>query len=122
SHNEVIGLVTRGSGDPAVVVRTSATLEAVLARTPESGKAKFLVEEKPSSPAEGPLASPGEKMPLAQSPKGRQGKLVYSPAPAYPNSAGMASGTGRFRLTFGPNGQVKNIVILRSTRNGTLDQ
>jgi TonB family protein len=122
SRNEVIGLLTRGSGDPAVVVRTSATLEAVLARTPESGKAKFLVEEKPASPAEGPLASPAEKVPLAQNPQGRQGKLIYSPAPAYPNSAGMASGAGRFRLTFGANGQVKNIVILRSTRNGTLDQ
>jgi TonB family protein len=126
SRNEVIGLVTRGVGDPAVVVRTSPTLEAVLARTPESGKAKFLVEEKPVSPAEGPLVSPADgtlqKVPLAQNPQGRQGKLIYSPAPAYPNSAGMANGAGRFRLTFGANGQVKNIVILRSTRNGVLDQ
>ena len=118
ARNEVIGLVTRGPGDPAVVVRTSATLEAVLARIPQEGKAKFLAEETPPSPAEGPLQ---QKIPLAQSPQmGQRSRLVYSPAPMY--RPGMAKGTGRFRLTFDANGQVRNILILRSTNNGALDQ
>ena len=118
ARNEVIGLVTRGPGDPAVVVRTSATLEAVLARVPQEGKAKFLAEETPPSPAEGPLQS---KIPLAQSPQqGQRSRLVFSPAPMY--RPGMAKGTGRFRLTFDANGQVRNIMILRSTNNGALDQ
>jgi len=121
-RGEVIGLVTRGPGDPAVVVRPSATLNAVMARTPnQPNKAKFLAEETPPSPAEGPL----RKVPLAQNPQGRS-KLIYSPAPAYPTSArssyGAVKGTGRFRLTFDATGQVKNIVILRSTQNGALDQ
>jgi TonB family protein len=122
SRGEIVGLVTRGPGDPAVVVRTSATLDAILARTPNDGKGKFLTEETPPSPAEGPL----RKMPLAQNPQGQRSKLIYSPAPAYPASArgpaGMLRGTGRFRLSFDANGQVKNIVILRSTQNGALDQ
>src|SRR6185436_2771369 len=67
-RGEVIGLVTRGPGDPAVVVRPSATLNAVMARTPnQPNKAKFLAEETPPSPAEGPL----RKVPLAQNPQGR---------------------------------------------------
>ena len=116
ARNEVIGLVTRGPGDLAVVVRTSATLEAVLARVPQEGKGKFLAEETPPSPAEGP-----PKIPLAQSPQqGQKSKLIYSPAPMY--RPGMARGTGRFRLTFDANGQVRNILILRSTNNGALDQ
>src|SRR4030095_10344007 len=85
-------------------------------------KAKFLAEETPPSPAEGPL----RKVPLAQSPQGQRSKLIYSPAPAYPSSMrgsyAAAKGTGRFRLTFDATGQVKNIVILRSTQNGALDQ
>jgi len=123
ARGDVIGLVTRGPGDPAVVVRPSATLESVIARTPsQPNKAKFLAEETPPSPAEGPL----NKMPLAQSPQAQKSKLIYSPAPAYPTSArsssGGVKGTGRFRLTFDSRGQVKNIVILRSTQNGALDQ
>ena len=122
-RGEVVGLVTRGPGDPAVVVRPSATLNAVMARMPsEPNKAKFLAEETPPSPAEGPL----RKVPLAQGPPGQRSKLIYSPAPAYPTSArsssGGVKGTGRFRLTFDATGQVKNIVILRSTQNGALDQ
>ncbi|HJT80737.1 MAG TPA: TonB family protein [Chthoniobacterales bacterium] len=117
-RNEIIGLVTRGPGDPAVVVRTAATLESVLARVPQEGKAKFLAEETPPSPAEGP--SP-PKVPLAQNPQqGQRSRLIYSPAPMY--RPGMARGTGRFRLTFDANGQVRNIMILRSTNNGALDQ
>jgi TonB family protein len=119
-RNEVIGLITRGPGDPAAVVRTAATLEAVLARVPQEGKAKFLVaEETPPSPAEGP--SP-PKVPLAQNPQqqaGARSRLVFSPPPTY---RGVAKGTGRFRLTFDANGQVRNILILRSTNNGALDQ
>lgn len=119
ARNEVIGLVTRGPGDPAAVIRTSATLEAVLARVPQEGKAKFLVaEETPPSPAEGPLQ---QKVPLANPQQaGQRSRLVFSPAPMY--RPGMAKGTGRFRLTFDANGQVRNILILRSTNNGSLDQ
>ena len=122
-RGEVIGLITRGPGDPAVVVRPSATLNAAMARTPnQPNKAKFLAEETPPSPAEGPL----RKVPLAQNPQEQRSKLIYSPAPAYPSSArssyGALKGTGRFRLTFDASGQVKNIVILRSTQNGALDQ
>jgi len=123
SRGEIVGMVTHGPGDPGVVVRTSATLDAILARTPTDAKGKFFAgETPPTPPAEGPL----RKMPLAQNPEGQRSKLIYSPAPAYPTaargSAGMLRGTGRFRLTFDASGQVKNIVILRSTQNGALDQ
>jgi TonB family protein len=119
-RGEVVGLVTHGPGDPAVVVRSCAALDAVVMRIPESPKAKWLAEETPPSPAEGPL----RKMPLAENTQGRKSKLIYSPAPAYPSVARSSGvkGTGKFRLTFDPTGQVKNIVILRSTQNGTLDQ
>jgi len=119
-QGEVVGLVTHGPGDPAVVVRTSAALNAVVMRVPDSGKTKWLAEEPPPAPAEGPL----RKMPLAQNPQGQQSRLVYSPAPAYPSTArtGNVKGSGRFKLTFDANGRVKNIMILRSTQNGTLDQ
>lgn len=116
ARNEMIGLVTRGPGDPAVAVRTSATLEAVLARVPQEGKGKFLAEETPPSPAEGPLQ---QKIPLAQNPQGQKSRLIYSPAPTYRPGA---KGSGRFRLTFDAKGQVRNILILRSTNNGALDQ
>jgi TonB family protein len=115
---EVIGLVTRGPGEPAVAVRTSATLNAVLARAPIEGKGRWFVEEAPQSPAEAPL----RKIPLAQNPQGRQSKLIYSPAPPYPNAAGTARGSGRFRLSFNASGQVKNIMILKSTSSGILDR
>ena len=117
NSGEVIGLVTRGPGEQAVAVRTSATLNAVLARAPIEGKGKWFVEEASQSPAESL-----RKMPLAQNPLGRKSKLIYSPAPPYPNAAGMVKGTGRFHLSFGANGQVKNIVILKSTESGTLDR
>jgi TonB family protein len=120
-RGEVVGLVTRGPGDPAVVVRTASVLNAVAARIPADSKSKWFAEETPPSPAEGP-----KKVPLAQNPEGRKSKLIYSPPPAYPStvrsSSGSIKGTGRFRLTFDANGQVKNIVILRSTQNGALDQ
>jgi TonB family protein len=122
SRGEVIGLVTRGPGDPAVVVRPAVTLSALLARVPTDTKGKWLAEESPAAPAEGPL----RKVPLAQNGQGRRSKLVYSPAPAYPSAArsssGMLKGTGRFRLVFDSSGQVKNVVILRSTQNGALDK
>ena len=121
-HGDVIGLVTRGSGDPAIVVRTSATLNAVLARAPTEGKGKWFVQETPAAPAEGPL----RPVPLAQNPPGRQSRLIYSPPPAYPSAAGRAAGplkgSGRFRLTFNANGQVVNIAIVKSTQNNALDQ
>ena len=121
-RGEVIGLVTRGPGDPAVVVRSAATLNAVLARVPTDQKGKWLAEESPPAPAEGPL----RKVPLAQNPQARRSKLVYSPAPPYPSAArtssGMVKGSGRFRLTFDASGQVKNVMILRSTQNGALDK
>jgi TonB family protein len=120
-HGEVVGLVTRGPGDTPVVVRTASMLNAIVARIPADGRSKWFAEETPPSPAEGP-----RKVPLAQNPQGRKSKLIYSPAPAYPSSArsssGAVKGTGRFRLSFDANGQVKNIVILRSTQNGALDQ
>jgi TonB family protein len=118
ANGDVIGLVTYGPGSPPVVVRTSATLNALLARAPVEGPGKWLVEATPPSPAEGPL----RKIPLAQNPDGRQSKLVFSPAPPYPNSAGMVKGSGRFRLSFDANGQVKRIMILKSTSNGILDR
>ena len=117
-NGDVIGLVTRGPGDPAVVVRTSATLNALLARSPIEGPGKWLVQESPPSPAEGPL----QKVPLAQGPQARQSRLIYSPAPPYPNSAGMVRGSGKFRLTFDATGRVRNIMILKSTENGVLDR
>lgn len=121
-RGEIVGLITRGPGEPAVVVRTPASLNAVVARIPDSGKAKWFAQETPPSPAEGPL----RKIPLAQNPQGQRSKLIYSPAPSYPSTARMATGsvrgTGRFRLTFDAEGRVKNIVILRSTQNGALDQ
>jgi TonB family protein len=120
-NGDVIGLVTHGSGDSAEMVKTSATLNAVLARAPIEGKGKWFAEESPAPPAEGP-----RPVPLAQNPQGRQSKLVYSPAPAYPSAAGRTTGplrgTGRFRLTFNTNGQVVNIAILKSTQNNALDQ
>ena len=118
ANGDVIGLVTYGPGSPPVVVRTSATLNALLARAPIEGTGRWLVEATPPSPAEGPL----QKIPLAQNPNGRQSKLVYSPSPPYPNSAGMVKGSGRFRLSFDSNGQVKRIMILKSTANGILDR
>jgi TonB family protein len=119
-HNEVLGLVTRGPADHPVVVRTSPALEAVLARTPtDRSKAKwFATDDTAPTPAEGPL----KKVPMAQNPDGRKSKLIYSPPPPYPNSAGIVRGSGRFRLTFNANGQVKSIMILKSTENGTLDR
>ena len=119
-RGEVVGLVTRGPGDPAVVVRTPAAINSVVMRVPDDGKTKWLAEETPPSPAEGPL----RKVPLAQGPQ--PSRLIYSPAPAYPNTARMAGGSvkgsGRFKLSFDVNGRVKNIVIMRSTQNGALDQ
>jgi TonB family protein len=121
-NGDVIGLVTHGTGDSALMVRTSATLNAVLARAPIEGKGKWFVEESAAPPAEGPL----RQVPLAQNPQGRQSKLVYSPPPAYPSAAGRNAGplrgTGRFRLTFNANGQVVNIAIVKSTQNSALDQ
>ena len=120
-HGEVIGLVTRGPGDPAVVVRTPAAINSVVVRVPDDGKTRWLAEETPPSPAEGPL----RKVPLAQNPQGQQSRLIYSPPPAYPSMArtgGNLKGSGRFKLTFDANGRVKNILILRSTQNGALDQ
>jgi TonB family protein len=120
-RGEVVGLVTRGPGDPAIVVRTSAAMNSVVAGVPDDSKAKWLAEETPPSPAEGPL----HKVPLAQNPQpGQQSRLIYSPAPAYPSTARTSNirGSGRFRVTFDVNGRVKNIVILRSTQNGVLDQ
>jgi TonB family protein len=122
SHGRFVGLVTRAPGNLPLVGRAAATLDAFLARIPEQGKTRWLAEQTPPSPAEGPL----RKIPLAQSPQGGRSKLIYSPAPAYPSAArsatGGVKGTGRFRLTFDANGQVKNVVILRSTQNGLLDQ
>jgi TonB family protein len=121
-RGDLVGVVTHGPGNPAVVVRGSAAINGLVNEIPDSPKSKWLAEETPPSPAEGPL----QKIPLAQSPQAQKTKLIYSPAPAYPSSARTASGnlrgTGRFRLTFNANGQVKNIVILRSTQNGALDQ
>ena len=118
-RGEIVGLVTRGPGDPAVVVRTPAAINSVVMRVPDDGKAKWLAEETPPSPAEGPLV---RKVPLAQNPQGQQSRLIYSPAPAYPKTGGALKGSGRFKLTFDANGRVKNITILRSTQNGALDQ
>lgn len=117
ASGDMIGLVTEGPGDPAIVVRTAPTLNALLSKAPVEGKGKSFAEETPS-PAEGPL----KKVPLAQNPGGKRSKLIYSPAPPYPNAAGMVKGSGRFRLSFDAHGQVRNIMILKSTQSGILDR
>lgn len=120
-RGEVIGLVTHNRGEPAVVIRPSATMNSVLTRAPAGALGKWFVKETAPSPAEGPL----QKVPLAQNPQATKSRLVYSPAPQYPSSvrmsSGMVKGSGRFRLTFSTDGTVKDIAILRSTQNGALD-
>ena len=119
-RGQVIGLVTRGPGNPPVVVRTSRALDAVEAQVTAQAQPKWLSkEESPPAPAEGP-----KKLPLAGGP--RRSKLVYSPRPEYPSwirdGSSHTASNGQYRVTFDPDGQVKEVSVVHSTRNATLDK
>jgi TonB family protein len=128
-RGDVLGLVTlqRGNGTAVNVVRMASALDPVFARIDVHSKPAWAVqaspEQSPSPPAEGPLQKP--KVPLAgQVPPG-QTRLIFSPTPPYPFAArrGFQSvkGAGRYRVHFGRDGSVRDVQILQSTRDQTLD-
>lgn len=118
---ETIGVVTsqRGKGTAVNVVRAPSALVSLMAKVSPDAKTRWLVAQSsptpsPGSPGEGPQRKTG------------QSKLIYHPAPAYPTAArhvhfAPAKGSGRYRITFAANGNVKNVQIIQSTRNDTLD-
>ena len=122
---DVIGTVTlqRGQGTAANVVRIAGALDPLLARIEPGTKPAWQVAQnapEPPAPAEGPK----QKIPLAGTQPGKS-RLVYSPAPSYPTAARrafyQAKGTGRFRIRFSSTGEVRNVEVVQSTRNDTLD-
>jgi TonB family protein len=128
-RGDVLGLVTlqRGDGPAVNVVRMASALDPVFARIDAHSKPAWAVqtppEQSPTPPAEGPLQKP--KIPLAgQVPPG-QTRLVFSPTPPYPFAArrGFQSvkGAGRYRVHFNRDGSVRDVQVLQSTRDVTLD-
>lgn len=126
---DVLGFVAlqRGNGPAVHVVRMASALDPVFAhidvRTKPSWAAQPPPDSSPAPPAEGPLQKP--KIPLAgQVPPG-QTRLVFSPTPAYPSEARHAfqpvKGAGRYRVHFGRDGSVRDVQVIQSTRNQTLD-
>jgi protein TonB len=117
----------RGDGPAVNVVRMASALDPVLARIDGRAKPAWAVhappDASPSPPAEGPL--PPARIALAgQVPPG-QTRLIFSPTPQYPTAArrGFQSikGAGRYRVRFGRDGSVRDVQIIQSARDQTLD-
>jgi TonB family protein len=126
---DVLGLITlqRGDGPAVNVVRMASSLDSVFARIDVRAKpvwaAQTPPEGSPPPPAEGPLQKP--RIPLAgQVPPG-QTRLIFSPTPQYPSGArrGFQSvkGAGRYRVRFNRDGSVRDVQIIQSARDQTLD-
>jgi len=126
---DVLGFVTlqRGDGPAVNVVRMASALDPVFARIDARAKPVWAVhappDASPSPPAEGPLQLP--RIALAgQVPPG-QTRLIFSPTPQYPTAArrGFQSikGAGRYRVRFARDGSVRDVQIIQSARDQTLD-
>jgi TonB family protein len=110
----IVGIVvniTDGSGSSRPGVRSSTAVQALLAQTKASSRARWLV-----AGAETPTPTPSPK----------KLRVIFSPAPFYPDKARSArppiTGTGRFRVIFGADGLTKEVQIVQSTGQPILDQ
>jgi TonB family protein len=127
---EVVGIVTQGAqGAKGNTVRAASALNSLLAQIDPEAKIRSQLtgnslEESPASPSDG--SSPRKtKIPLATTQPAGNSRLIYSPAPGYPSTARRSNsplkGSGRFRITLAPNGEVRDVAVIQSTRNATLD-
>jgi TonB family protein len=126
---DVLGFITlqRGDGPAVNVVRMASALDPIFARIDARTKPAWTVqappEASPSPPAEGPLQKP--KIPLAGQVAPGQTRLIFSPTPQYPSEARRGfhsvTGAGRYRVHFGRDGSVRDVQVIESTRNPTLD-
>lgn len=123
----VVGIVTHGATGNAV--RAGSALNSLLVQIDPEAKIRWQLAgnsawESPTSPSEEP--SPRKtQIPLASTKPAGNSRLIYSPVPTYPdevrNFFHPVRGSGRFRVTFAPNGEVKDVGVIQSTRNPTLD-
>ena len=126
---EVVGIVTQGAqGAKGHTVRAASALNSLLAQIDPEAKISQLtgnsLEESPPPPSDG-LSPRKTKIPLATTQPAGNSRLIYSPAPGYPSTARRSNsplkGSGRFRVTFASNGEVRDVAVIQSTRNATLD-
>lgn len=138
-NGELLGMVTAQSGHAgaANIVRSSATIDLLVAKTGTSAKAEWAAARARGSPSPTPAFEQGEEQaaasprptttPLAKTVttttvRTEKPKIIYNPKPNYPSySYFHEQGSGRFRVTFSAKGTVKNVEIVQSTRSATLD-
>lgn len=126
---EAIGVVMHAPGtENGNIVRASSALNSLLGQIGPTTKSRWQLAgsqpaASPSPPGEGP--SPKPKLPLAGNSPAKN-RLIYSPAPGYPTAARHSyyplRGSGRYRVTFATTGEVRDVVVVQSTRSDTLDQ
>lgn len=124
---EVVGIVTNGANGNTV--RAGSALNSLLGQIDPEAKIRWQLAgnsawESSTSPSE--LPSPRKtQIPLAGTRPVSNSRLIYTPVPTYPdevrNFFHPVKGSGRFRVTFAPNGEVKDVGVIESTRNPTLD-
>jgi TonB family protein len=126
---EIVGIVTQGAQEAkGNTVRAASALNSLLAQIDPEAKISQLtgnsLEESPAPPSDG-LSTRKTKISLATTQPAGNSRLIYSPAPGYPSTARRSNsplkGSGRFRITFAPNGEVRDVAVIQSTRNATLD-
>jgi TonB family protein len=127
---EVVGIVTQGAQDAkGNIVRAASALNSLLAQIDPEAKIRSQLtgnslEESPASPSDG-LSPRKTQIPLAGTKPVGNSRLIYTPVPTYPdevrNFFHPVKGSGRFRVTFAPNGEVRDVAVIQSTRNATLD-
>jgi TonB family protein len=127
---EIVGIVIQGTQEAkGNTVRAASALNSLLAQIDPEAKIRSQLtgnslQESLASPSDG-LAPRKTKIPLGATQPAGNSRLIYSPVPGYPSTARRSNsplkGSGRFRITFAPNGEVRDVAVIQSTRNATLD-